>query len=386
MLFYLAALQSIPTDVYEAAAIDGAGAWRTFWKITFPLLRPAHFFVLVVFGIGALKLFDQAFLVSGGQGGPNYSTLHAPCSTSTARRSTASSSGSRPRPASCSSSIIFGLTVCPAADDRAARRSADDASQTAEHCRGRSSRRRSALGAGSRASVVVYVLLVRCIALLFFVPFIWTLSPRSRRIPDSVTSTLIPNPWTTAAWHTVWSRVRLRALHPQQLLPRGRRHRARTCSSPALGGYAFARLRFPGRELLFLLVLGTLMIPDQLRLIPVFVMLTNWHLIGNFSGYILINLVTATNLFFMRQYFLTIPKDFEEAAKLDGAGYFKTFWRVMLPLAAAGDRGASRSSQFQGTWNDFFWPLILFGQGSPHYTVQLGLAQLRSPTRRSGRS
>jgi multiple sugar transport system permease protein len=74
MIFYLAALQSIPSDVYEAAAVDNTGAWRTFWKITFPLLRPAHFFVLVVFGIGALKLFDQAFIVSNGLGGPNYAT------------------------------------------------------------------------------------------------------------------------------------------------------------------------------------------------------------------------------------------------------------------------------------------------------------------------
>jgi multiple sugar transport system permease protein len=74
MLFYLAALQAIPTDVYEAAALDGTGTWRTFWRITFPLLKPAHFFVLVVFGIGALKLFDQSFIVSGGTGGPVYST------------------------------------------------------------------------------------------------------------------------------------------------------------------------------------------------------------------------------------------------------------------------------------------------------------------------
>jgi multiple sugar transport system permease protein len=141
-----------------------------------------------------------------------------------------------------------------------------------------------------------------------------------------------------------------------------------------LGGYSFARLRFPGRELLFLLVLGTLMIPDQLRLIPVFVLLTDWGLYGSFRGYILINLVTAVNLFFMRQYFLTIPKDFEEAAKLDGAGYFKTFWRVMLPLAAPA-MAALAILQFQGTWNDFFWPLIIFGQGNTdHYTVQLGLA------------
>jgi multiple sugar transport system permease protein len=75
MLFYLAALQAIPVGVYEAAAIDGAGAWRTFWKVTFPLLRPAHFFVLVVSVIGALQIFDQAFLVAGADGGPNYSTM-----------------------------------------------------------------------------------------------------------------------------------------------------------------------------------------------------------------------------------------------------------------------------------------------------------------------
>ena len=74
MLFYLAALQSISTDVYEAAALDATSGWRTFWRITFPLLKPAHFFVLVIFGIGALKLFDQAYLVSGGAGGPNYAT------------------------------------------------------------------------------------------------------------------------------------------------------------------------------------------------------------------------------------------------------------------------------------------------------------------------
>ncbi len=75
MLFYLAALQSIPPDVYEAAAIDGAGRWRTFWKITFPLLKPGHFFVAVVSVIVALKVFYQAYIVSGGAGGPAFSTM-----------------------------------------------------------------------------------------------------------------------------------------------------------------------------------------------------------------------------------------------------------------------------------------------------------------------
>jgi multiple sugar transport system permease protein len=148
----------------------------------------------------------------------------------------------------------------------------------------------------------------------------------------------------------------------------------------SLGGYAFARLRFPGRELLFMLVLGTLMIPDQLRLVPVYLMLidfpvTHWNLVGTFRGYVAINLVMAVNLFLMRQYFLTIPKDYEEAAKLDGAGYFKTYLRVMLPLATPA-LAAVAILTFQGIWNDFFWALIILGQGDPErYTIQLGLAQ-----------
>ena len=222
--------------------------------------------------------------------------------------------------------------------------------------------------------VVVYLLLIG-IALLFFTPFIWTISTSFKTLPDTAYFNLIPHPFTTEAWKSVWTdydfkRYALNSLFLAVTVT------VVNLFLASLGGYAFARLRFPGRELLFLLVLGTLMIPDQLRLIPVFVMLTNWQLIGNFSGYILINLVSAVNLFFMRQYFLTIPKDFEEAAKLDGAGFFKTFWRIMLPLAGPAI-AALAILQFQGTWNDFFWPLILFGQGSENlYTIQFGLAQL----------
>jgi len=213
------------------------------------------------------------------------------------------------------------------------------------------------------------------VALIFFVPFIYTLTTSFKTLPDAANVTFLPHPWTTSAWHTIWTQYDFKTYIKNSVFLAVV---ITVCSIflSGLGGYAFARLKFPGRELLFFLVLGTLMIPDQLRLIPVFVMLTNWHLIGNFSGYILINLVSAGNLFFMRQYFMTIPKDFEEAAKLDGAGYFKTFWRVMLPLALPAI-SALVILQFQGTWNDFFWPLILFGQGNAsHYTVQLGLAEL----------
>ena len=369
MLFYLAALQSIPTDVYEAAAVDGTGAWRTFWRITFPLLKPAHFFVLVVFGIGALKVFDQFYIVSQGTGGPEYSTLSAVFYIYQEAFKSANS-GSAPRLAWCSSSPSSS-SRCSSGRRSDGRRSADapDVGGSGRAATGPRERGRRSLAGSSSTSCSSRF------ALLFFTPFVWTIATSFKTLPDSAYFNLIPHPFTTEAWKSVWTdydfkRYALNSLFLAVTVT------VLNLFLASLGGYAFARLRFPGREVLFLIILGTLMIPDQLRLIPVFVMLTNWHLIGNFSGYILINLVTAVNLFFMRQYFLTIPRDFEEAAKLDGAGYFKTYWRIMLPLAGPAI-AALAILQFQGTWNDFFWPLILFGQGSEHmYTMQLGLAQL----------
>jgi multiple sugar transport system permease protein len=221
--------------------------------------------------------------------------------------------------------------------------------------------------------IVLYALLIG-VSALFLIPFLWSVSTSFKTLPDTANFSLLPKHWTLSGWKTVWTQYDFK-LYIRNSFFLSIVITTISIALSSLGGYAFARLKFPGRELLFFLVLGTLMIPDQLRLIPVFVMLTNWHLIASFKGYILINLVSATNLFFMRQYFLTIPKDYEEAAKLDGAGYFKTFWRIMLPLASPAI-AALAILQFQGTWNDFFWPLILFGQGTPHlYTVQLGLAE-----------
>src|SRR5947208_4872609 len=130
-----------------------------------------------------------------------------------------------------------------------------------------------------------------------------------------------------------------------------------------------------------MLVLGTLMIPAQLRLVPVYLMLVNilpkyvhTDLI-NRNGVILIQLVSATSLFLMRQYFLTIPRDLEEAAKLDGAGYFKTYRKVMLPLAGPAV-AAVGILMFQGTWNALFWPAVLL-QDKNQYTIPIGIANFR---------
>jgi len=146
----------------------------------------------------------------------------------------------------------------------------------------------------------------------------------------------------------------------------------------SIAGYAFARLKFPGREVLFLVVLATLMIPDQLRLVPIYVLFNNVGLTRGIEQYIAVILmfaISASSIFLLRQYFLSMPRDLEEAAKIDGAGFFTTFYRVMLPLAGPA-LSAVAILQFQGTWNSFFWPLILM-RDQTHWTLPLALSQFR---------
>jgi multiple sugar transport system permease protein len=228
--------------------------------------------------------------------------------------------------------------------------------------------------------LIVYAILF-FVAVLFFVPFFWSVSTSLKTLPESVGFHLLPKHPSVHAYDEALTSFNFKRYFANSVFIAT----VVTLSNlflASLGGYAFARLRFPGREALFFLVLGTLMIPNELRLVPVFQMLTDmplvhWHLIGSYQGYFIIRLVTATNLFLMRQYFLTIPKDYEEAAKLDGAGYFKTYWRVMLPLAGPA-LAAVTILEFQGTWNDFFWPLVVFLGNQDLYTLPLGIYQFRT--------
>lgn len=216
-------------------------------------------------------------------------------------------------------------------------------------------------------------------ALLMFVPFAWTIITSFKTQPDSVRMTFIPDPVTVQGWERAF--IELNPALPQLFLNSAIIAGAATLTNVLLGamaGYAFARLRFPGREALFLLVLGTLMIPDQLRMVPVYQIMRFLGLSTGdlqYGSVILVLAISATSVFLMRQYFLTIPRDLEEAAKIDGAGFFTTFWRIMLPLATPA-LAAVAILQFQGAWNGFFWPLILLGERN-NWTLPLGLTQFR---------
>jgi multiple sugar transport system permease protein len=225
---------------------------------------------------------------------------------------------------------------------------------------------------------LAYILLIGY-AILMFIPFTWTVITSFKTLPDSVQLTFVPQPFTTDAYVYVarelqpsiitlfWNSLVLAVIVTLTNVTLG-----------SLAGYAFARLRFRGRELLFLLVLGTLMIPDQLRLVPMYTAFNSIGLtngIGQYVAVILVLAISATSIFLLRQYFLTIPRDLEEAARIDGAGFFTTFSRVMLPLAGPAI-AAVTVLQFQGTWNGFFWPVV-FLTDKTHYTLPLGLAFFR---------
>jgi multiple sugar transport system permease protein len=141
-----------------------------------------------------------------------------------------------------------------------------------------------------------------------------------------------------------------------------------------LAGYAFARFTFPGKALLFWLIMATLMIPLQATIIPVFVLISKLHLNNTLGSLILPGLTTAFGTFLLRQYFMGMSPEFEEAAVIDGANQLQVFARIYAPLAVPG-MAILGILTFNGTWNDFYRPLI-FLTDQQTYTVPIGIVSL----------
>jgi multiple sugar transport system permease protein len=142
----------------------------------------------------------------------------------------------------------------------------------------------------------------------------------------------------------------------------------------SLAGYAFARLNFPFRDALFWLVMATVMVPLQATIIPVFVLISSLGLADTLASLILPALPTAFGTFLLRQYFMSMPNDYEEAALIDGANQWQVFYRVYLPMATPGLAILTVLS-FNTHWNEFFRPLI-FLSTNENFTLPLGVVTL----------
>lgn len=145
----------------------------------------------------------------------------------------------------------------------------------------------------------------------------------------------------------------------------------------SLAAYALARLNFPGRTFIFILFLSALMVPGQVTTIPTFILIRTLGLLDTHEAVYLPALINVLGIFLLRQFFLTIPRELEDAARLDGAGYLRILFQVILPLS----RPALASLAifvFQATWNDFFWP-NLFLSTPDKMTLPVGLVSLQGP-------
>src|ERR1035437_5581576 len=151
---------------------------------------------------------------------------------------------------------------------------------------------------------------------------------------------------------------------------------AGTTFSSALVGFSFARLRFPGRDFLFLIAVSTLIVPNWLTLIPQFVLFKNLGWLDTFAPLIVPQLFAQPfALFLMRQFFLTLPREIEEAAKIDGSSYFRIFWSIGLPAVRPALITVAAFT-FLYNWNDYFYPLVYLSSDT-NFTLPLGLTTLQ---------
>lgn len=147
-------------------------------------------------------------------------------------------------------------------------------------------------------------------------------------------------------------------------------------ATSAMAAYAFARLRFPGRDKIFFGYLATMMVPGAVTMIPVFILLRNLGWVDTYKALIVPGIFTAYGTFMLRQFFLTLPKELEDAAKIDGCSYFGIFWKIILPLSMPA-LATLTTFTFMGAWMNFMWPLIVINTESK-FTLPVGLAYFQS--------
>ncbi len=147
----------------------------------------------------------------------------------------------------------------------------------------------------------------------------------------------------------------------------------------SLAGYGFARLKFPGKNVGFLMIVATIMIPTQLLMVPTYVMFARIGIIDTLAAAMVPWLASVFGIFLMRQFFLSLPRELEEAAELDGCSRLTTFWRIILPLARPA-LATLAIFTLLGSWNDLVWPLIAINDPSA-FTLQLGITNFQGARR-----
>lgn len=206
--------------------------------------------------------------------------------------------------------------------------------------------------------LVIYAALA-AMAFLTLVPIVWMILTSFKSAPEVAAN---PPTWWPSSWHpenyvAAWNFAPFGRFLINSAVMVGGITLLQVVTS-ALGAYAFARLKFRGRDLLFLLYLGTLMIPPQVIIVPQFILVQKLGWVDTYQGLIIPQAFTAFGVFLLRQFFVGIPQDLEDAARVDGATRFGCFFRIILPLSGPAI-AALATFVFMFHWNNLLWPLVI---------------------------
>ena len=240
----------------------------------------------------------------------------------------------------------------------------------------RNTQRLSLSKLGSLAESLVLQILLFGGSLIMLIPFVWMVSSALKQesqvfiyppqwIPDPIV-------WDNlqVAWNSFpMGRYYLNSMFIASAIVVGQLLRG------ILAAYVFARLRFPGKNIIFMGFVATMMIPRQVTMIPSFLILRNLHWIDKYQGIIVPALSHPFGIFLLRQFFLSIPTDLEDAACIDGCSRLGVLFRIILPLSK-GVVSTLTVFVFMSSWNAFLWPLIVLNT-QEKFTIQIGLAMLR---------
>jgi multiple sugar transport system permease protein len=226
-----------------------------------------------------------------------------------------------------------------------------------------------------RAGKMMLYLVLTTLAVGMVIPFVWMLSTslKTNQYVMTFPPQFIPRPLSFESYTRLFELYPMGRMFGNSLFAAAATTLGQlvTCSMAA---YAFARMRFRGREVLFLIYLATLMVPFQVTITPLFILMRLLGWINTAQGLIVPGIFSAFGTFLLRQHLLTIPRELEEAAFLDGASHFTVFRRIILPLATPA-LATLAVFAFMGSWNAFLWPLFIL-QDLEKMTLPVGLATL----------
>lgn len=204
---------------------------------------------------------------------------------------------------------------------------------------------------------LVYTLLIVGSFVMVF-PFIWEIltSFKTQTGASAVPPQILPDPFTLTGYQKVFGMIPFWQLLGNSILLTAIRTAGQIIMC-TMAGYGFARFDFPGKNALFVAFLAVLMVPGQLFILPQYEIIQQLGMLNTVVGIAIPGLFSVFGTFLLRQFFQSLPKDMEEAARLDGANEWQVFWHVMLPLAKPGIIALAVLTALW-SWNDFLWPLV----------------------------